>query len=73
MNFNKNETESKMVNPTHSFSEATPCASADIINANQNCHELELAKEKRGHFFCTVYFVQMIFFNVCVLSQCIVY
>ena len=28
--------------------------------------------EKKG-FFCTVYFVQRDFFNICVLSQCIVH
>ena len=33
---------------------------------------LELVKEKRGHSF-TIYFVWRFFFNICVLSQCIVY
>ena len=50
INFNKNRLESKRENPTHSFRET-------------NCYELELAKEKRGHF-CIVYFL----LNIWVLS-----
>ena len=42
INFNKNETESKIENPTHSFRET------NIVL--QLSDELELAKEKRGHF-----------------------
>ena len=38
INYNKNETELKIENPTQSFREM------------KNCDELELAKEKRGHF-----------------------
>ena len=34
---------------------------------------MELAKEKKKAFFCTVYFFRRNFFNICVSSQCIVY
>ena len=66
LNFNKNETESKMENPTHSFRETNLVL--QLIQESQikklNCDELELAKEilSEGNFF-----------NICVLSECIVY
>ena len=56
---NKNETESKMENPTHQRDE--PCASAHIriTNKKLNCEELELAKRtKKEAIFWTVYFVR---------------
>ena len=34
------------------------------------CDELELAKEKRGHFFGPPILSEGNFFNICVLSQC---
>ena len=53
INFSKNETESKMENPTHSFREANLVLQfiQESQFKNQNCDELELAKEKTGHFF----------------------
>ena len=44
INFNKNETELKMETSTDSFREK------NIMLQLINCDELELAKEKRGHF-----------------------
>ena len=52
INFNKNQTESKMENPKHSFRE-TKCVFQFISESktkSKNYYELELAKEKRGHF-----------------------
>ena len=69
INFNKNETKSKMENPTTVLERRAPCASADIRNTNLKCNgdELELAKEKREHFLSEGIFLTF------VLSQCIVY
>ena len=64
INFNRNETESKMENPTHSFREKKLVL--QLIKESQikskTVMSLELAKEKRGNFF-----------SICVLSQCIVH
>ena len=61
-----------MENPTHSFREANLVLQfiQESQFKNQNCDELELAKEKTGHFF----FVPFILykensFNICVLFQ----
>ena len=57
INFNKNETNSKMENPTHvereKKKEEEPCGSSHtkVANEEQNCDELDLAKEKRVIFF----------------------
>ena len=51
INFNKNETESKIENPTHSFREMKLVLS--VIRESQikgKTDELELLKGKRGHF-----------------------
>ena len=34
---------------------------------------MELSKEKRGHFLYSLFWPTWVFFNICVLSQCIVY
>ena len=44
-----------------------------IMTLSWSYDELELAKEKRGHFFVPFFFPpNQMFFNICVLSQCIV-
>ena len=80
INFNKNETESKMKNPTHSFKETNL-----ILQFQKKKKKKKICKSKvklwwNGahirkksailyHSFCPKEF----FFNICVLSQCIVY
>ena len=57
-----------MRNPTHSFRETNLCFSS--------CKNRKLKvkrKKKKEGIFCTVYFVWRKFFNICVLSECIVY
>ena len=63
VNFNKNKTESKMQNPTHSFKKTNR-----LLQLIHKLNELELAKEKREHFF-----VPFILSKENVLSQYIVY
>ena len=76
MNFNKNETESKMENPTHSFREANLAACASAHKESQieskTVMSWGLQKKKEG-IFCTIYFVERNLFLTCVLSRCIVY
>ena len=67
INFNKNETESKMENPTHSFREMNLC-----FSSYKNC-ELKVKlwwvgahERKKSAFFATIFFVQRI-------SHCIMY
>ena len=54
INFNKNETESKIENPTHSFREMKLVHSvireSKVRQIKGKTDELELAKGKRGHF-----------------------
>ena len=72
---NKNINFTKMKwNRKHSFREKNVVL--QLIKESQikskNCDELDLAKEKRGHF-CAAYFVRRNYFDSCVLLQCIVY
>ena len=71
INFNKNKMESKMENPTHNF---RGNKKRDYKNRKlkKNCDQLELAKEKSGHFLYRL-FCSKEFFLTFVLSQCIVY
>ena len=71
-NFNKNETESKMKNPTHSFREMNLC-----FNSYKNPKsKVKLwwvgSREGKENVFCTVYFLRS-FFKICILSQCVAY
>ena len=73
IDFDKNETESKTKNPTHSCRETNLVLK--LIQESQikiNCDELELAQEKRGHILYHLFCPKEIFFNICVLPQCIV-
>ena len=58
INFNRNETESKMENPAHSFRGKKLVL--QLIKESQikskTAMSLELAKEKRGHFFLAFVF-----------------
>ena len=65
-NFNKNETESKRKNPTYAFRQRN--LSLQLIQRSQmksRTDELELRKEKRGHFlyrlFCPIFFKNICF------------
>ena len=62
INFNKNETESKMENPTHSFRETNLVLQLIYeFQIKNKTDELELAKEKQDIFYI-VYFVRRNFF-----------
>ena len=74
INFSKNETESKMENTPHSFRET------NLVF--QFIWELQIkskavmgwrSKKKQRAFFVTSILPKGHFFNICVLSQCIVY
>ena len=72
--FNKNETESKMENLTQSFEGQTLCFSSfknrklKIKLWSVGAHE----KKKRAFFVLSI-LSKKDFFNICVLSQCMVY
>ena len=74
INFNKNETESKMEIPHTVLDQRTLC-----FSSHSNCKlKVKLwwdgaCKRKKEGIFCTIYFVWRKFFNISVLSQCIVY
>ena len=62
INFNKNETESKMENPTHSFRETNLVLQLIYeFQIKNKTDELELAKEKQDIFYI-VYFIRRNFF-----------
>ena len=62
INFNKNETESKMENPRHSFRETNLVLQLIYeFQIKNKTDELELAKEKQDIFYI-VYFVRRNFF-----------
>ena len=74
INFTKNESESKIENPTHSFKGRICC-----FSAYKNC-KLKVKlwwvgahERKKRAFFVPFYFIRRIFFNICVLSQGIVH
>ena len=73
INFNKNETESKMENPTQSFRETNLVLQViqELQMKSKTVMSWSSQKKKRG-IFCTVYFSEQIFFEICVLYQCIV-
>ena len=74
INFNKNETESKMENHTHTFRETILCFSA-YNNRKLKVKLLWVGarKKKKREFFVPFILSKIIFFYICVLSQCIVY
>ena len=74
INFNKNETESKMENPTHSFRDTKLVL--QLIQESQIKSKSIMSwssRRKKEGIFCDVYFAQREFFKNCVLSQYIVY
>ena len=79
IDFNKNETELKMENPARSFRETTiSFSSYKNGKLKQNCDELELPKEKRGHFLYRLFYPKEIFltfeiFLTYLSVQCIEY
>ena len=72
INFNKNKTESKMGNPTHSFRETNLQLTKESQIKSKTVMCWTLWKKKKS-IFCIVNFVRRnFFFNICVVSQCIV-
>ena len=74
VNFNKNEKNLKMENPTYIVLERQTLCFISYNNRKLKVEhdELELAKEKRA-FFVPCILLEGIFFKICVLFQCIVY
>ena len=63
VNFNKNETESKMENPTHSFRETN--LALQLIQESQIKRKSVMSwssQKKKESIFCIVYFVRRNFF-----------
>ena len=63
VNFNKNETESKMENPTHSFRETN--LALQLIQESQIKRKSVMSwssQKKKERIFCIVYFVRRNFF-----------
>ena len=74
VDFDKNETESKMENSTYAFWEKKLIVQLIWESRIKNkTNELELAKEKRGHFYERSFCPKVFFFSVCILSPCIEY
>ena len=70
INFNKNETESKMESPIHSFRETKlvlQLIKESQIKSKTVMSWMELAKEKRGHFLYRLFCPKGIIFKICVL------
>ena len=74
INFNKNEMESKMKNPTHSFKRRTLCFSSyKNGKLKVKLWWVWASERKKRAFFVPFILSEEIFFNICVLSQCIMY
>ena len=72
--FNKNETESKMENPTHSFTETNLYFSAyKNRKLNVKLWWVGARERKKRAFFLPCILAEGNLFNICLLSQCIVY
>ena len=73
--FNKKENESKMENPTYSFRKTNLVL--HLIWESQTKSKTVMSwsswMKKRVHFLYSLFCPNEIFFNICVLSQCIVY
>ena len=67
INFNKNETESKIENPTSSFKVT------NLRKLKVKLWWVGACKRKMRAFLYRLFCPNEIFFNICVLSQCIVY
>ena len=72
INLNKNETESKMENPTYSFRETILALQlmSELQIKSKTAMSCSTRKKKRGYF---LYRLSFILSEFCVLSQCIVY
>ena len=74
INFNKNETKSKIENPTHSFRETNlvpqPIEESQIKSKTVMSWSL---RQKKRVFFVPLILSEGNFFKICVLFQCIVY
>ena len=69
-NINESKTESKMENPTHSFTETNLRQESQIKSKNGIVGARE---RKKRPFFVPFILFERNFFNLCVVSQCIVY
>ena len=72
INLNKNETESKMENPTYSFRQTILALQlmSELQIKSKTAMSCSTRKKKRGYF---LYRLSFILSEFCVLSQCIVY
>ena len=74
INFNKNETGSKMENPTHSLERRTLCFSSyKNRTLKVKLWWVGARERKKMAFFVLFILCKGNFFNICVLSQCVVY
>ena len=64
--FNKNETESKLEKP-QSFKETKESQIKSKTMMSWN------SRKKQKDVFCTIFLLEGTFFNLCVLSQCVMY
>ena len=74
INFNKNETESKIENPTHSFRETNLVL--QLIEESQIKSKTIMSwssQKKKESIFAQFILSEEKFLNICELSQCIVY
>ena len=63
-----------MENPTHGFRETNLVLQLILESQIKSKTVMSWSsRKKRKGIFCTVYFVRRKFFNICFLSQCIVY
>ena len=69
INFNKNEAESKMENPTHSFKETNLVLKLILESQIKS----KTVKQNRAFFVPFVLSKLNFFFNICISSQCIVH
>ena len=74
INFNKNQTKSKMENSTHSFREMNLVLQLvqESWIKSKAVMSWSLRKKKRGHFFVNFIFSEGNLLRICVLSQCII-
>ena len=74
INFNENETESKIENPIRSFRETHLVLQLKKESQIKSKSVMSWSsRKKKQEVFCSVYFARSNFFNICVLCQCIVY
>ena len=71
----ENKTESKMKNPTHTVLERRTLCFSSYKNRKLKgkLWWVGAREKKRGHFLYRLFCPEEIFFNICILSNCMVY